>query len=279
MLYKTILVHVDQGRDAQARIAMAAEIALASDAHLVGLAVTGMPPEVFAAAGLNPALPPLQPQFDALRQEATQALDAFERQVAAMGLASFERRLAEDQAGHAMSMQARYADLLVVSQAGRAAPAPRLRPDFPEYVLLNSARPVLVVPAGMAAAPLGKRVAVAWNGSREATRALTSAIPLLKGTEQVEVLLVNAESEGDVHGPLAGADIALFMARHQVRVGVRAVSGAADAGAALLSLAGEFAADLLVMGAYGRSRIGEILLGGATRTVLPAASLPLWMAR
>lgn len=279
MWYKTVLVHVDQGRDAAARIAVAARIALANEAHLVGAAMTGMSPSVFAAAGLDPASPPLQLPFDALRMEACLALDAFERQVAALGVASYERREVQEQAGPGMSMQARYADLLVVSQADRTALAPRLRADFPEYVLLNCARPVLVVPGGLPPAPIGKHVMIGWNGSREATRALTSAIPLLKDAAQVDVAVFNPGSEGDVHGPLAGADIALFLARHGVKVDVRTMSGVADVGSALLSMAADAGADLLVTGAYGRSRIGEILLGGTTRTLLASARLPLWMAR
>lgn len=279
MWYKTILVHVDQGRDAGARIAAAAQIALANQAHLVGAAMTGMSPNVFAAAGLNPAVPPLLLSFDSLREETTQALDAFERQVTAMAVSSFERRQVEDQAGPGISMQARYADLLVISQADRTSPAPRLRADFPEYVLLNCARPVLMMPSGLPPAPVGKRVMIGWNGSREATRALTSAIPLLKDAEQVDVVVLNPESEGDVHGPLAGADIALFLVRHGVRVDVRSMSGIADVGDVLLALAADAGADLLVTGAYGHSRIGEILLGGVTRTLLASARLPLWMAR
>lgn len=279
MWYKTVLVHVDQGRDAGSRIAVAAQIALANQAHLVGAAMTGMSPYVFAAAGLNPAVPPLLLPFDALREETELALDAFERQVTALGIASCEKRQVEDQAGPGMSMQARYADLLVISQSDRASLAPRLRADFPEYVLLNSARPVLVVPSGLPPAPIGKRVMIGWNGSREATRALTSAIALLKDAGQVDVAVLNPESEGDVHGPLAGADIALFLARHGVKVDVRVLSGVADVGNALLSMAADAGADLLVMGAYGHSRIGEILLGGATRTLLASARLPLWMAR
>lgn len=279
MWYKTVLVHVDQGRDAAARIAVAARIALANEAHLVGAAMTGMSPTVFAAAGLDPASPPLLLPFDALRAEACLALDAFERQVAALGVASYEKRAVQEQAGPGMSMQARYADLLVISQADRTALAPRLRADFPEYVLLNCARPVLVVPGGMPPAPIGRHVMIGWNGSREATRALTSAIPLLKDAGQVDVAVLNPGSEGDVHGPLAGADIALFLARHGVKVDVRAMSGVADVGSALLSMAADAGADLLVAGAYGRSRIGEILLGGTTRTLLASARLPLWMAR
>lgn len=279
MRYKTVLVHVDQGRDARARIAVACQLALENQAHLVGAAMTGMSPYVFAAAGLDPSVPPLLLSFEALRQEGGLALDAFERQVESVGLASFERRQMEEQAGPAMSLQAPYADLLVLSQSDRVAPAPRLRADFPEYVLLNSARPVLIVPAGLPPAPVGKRAAVAWDGSREATRAIASAIGLLRGAGHVSLLVVNPESEGDVHVPLAGADMALFLARHGVPVDVRTLSGVADVGAALLSMAGDAGADVLVMGAYGRSRIGEILLGGATRTVLASARIALWMAR
>lgn len=279
MGYKTVLVHVDQGRDAAARIAVAARIALANEAHLVGAAMTGISPSVFAAAGLDPASPPLLLPFDALRAEARLALDGFERQVAALGVASYERRELQEQAGPGMSMQARYADLLVISQADRTALAPRLRADFPEYVLLNCARPVLVVPGGLPPAPMGRHVMIGWNGSREATRALTSAIPLLKEAGQVDVAVLNPGSEGDVHGPLAGADIALFLARHGVKVDVRTMSGVAEVGSALLSMAADAGADLLVTGAYGRSRIGEILLGGTTRTLLASARLPLWMAR
>lgn len=279
MGYKTVLVHVDQGRDAAARIAVAARIALANEAHLVGAAMTGISPSVFAAAGLDPASPPLLLPFDALRAEARLALDGFERQVAALGVASYERRELQEQAGPGMSMQARYADLLVISQADRTALAPRLRADFPEYVLLNCARPVLVVPGGLPPAPMGRHVMIGWNGSREATRALTSAIPLLKEAGQVDVAVLNPGSEGDVHGPLAGADIALFLARHGVKVDVRTMSGVAEVGSALLSMAADAGADLLVTGAYGRSRVGEILLGGTTRTLLASARLPLWMAR
>lgn len=280
MAYKTVLVHVDQGPDAAARIGFAARFALANDAHLVGAAVTGVSPYALAAAGLSPAVPPLLVPFDQLRADAALALDAFERLAAGIGVASLERRLVEDEAGPGISMQARYCDVVVLSQSGpHAAPAPGLRADFPEYVLLNSARPVLLVPPGLAPAPVGRRIMVAWNGSLEATRALSSALALLQQADQVDVAVLNPETEGDVHGPLAGADIALFLARHGVKVDVRTLSGVCDGGAALLSLAADGGADLLVMGAYGHSRVREILLGGATRTALASARLPLWMAR
>lgn len=278
MSYKTVLVHVDQGNDAPARIALAAQIALAEGGHLIGAALTGLSPYLFAATGLTPTAPPLQGPFELLRQEAERALDAFEAQVTSLGVGSHERRHIEEDAGLGISTHARYCDLVVLSQSDRAAPAPRLRADFPEYVVLNCARPVLIVPAHTPVNPIGRRIMIGWNGSTEATRALTSAIGMLRRAAQVDVVVINPELEGDLHGAVPGADIALYLARHGVRVDVRSLSGVTDPGAALLSVASDTGADLLVMGGYGRSRLSEVLLGGATRTVLASARLPVWMA-
>lgn len=278
MSYKTVLVHVDQGKDAAARIKLAAQIARAEGGHLIGAAMTGLSPYLFAATGLSPNAPPLQAPFQLLRQEAERALDAFEAHMPALGIDSFERRHVDEEAGLGMSIQSRYCDLVVLSQSDRDDPALRLRADFPEYVLLNGARPVLIAPARMAVESVGDRILVAWNGSAEATRAITSALGMLRRASQVEVVVLNPETEGDLHGPLPGADIALYLARHGVRVGTRSLSGVPDEGQALLSLAADTGADLLVMGCYGRPRLREVLLGGATRTVLASARLPVWMA-
>lgn len=278
MSYKTVLVHVDQGKDAGARIDLAAQIALAEGGHLIGAAMTGLSTYAFVATGLSPSAPPLQVPFDLLREEAGRALDGFEARMAALGVDSYERRLVDEEAGLGMSMQARYCDLVVLSQSDRDNPAPGLRADFPEYVLLNGGRPVLIVPANTTVGAIGRKILVAWNGSIEATRAIASALGMLRRASQVDVVVLNPEIEGDLHGEVPGADIALYLARHNIRVDTRSLSGVADVGEALLSLAADAGSDLLVMGGYGRSRLREILLGGATRTVLASARLPVWMA-
>lgn len=278
MSYKTILVHVDQSPHSADRIRVAAQIALAENAHLVGTALTGLSPFVFSVSGLDPKVPPLLLSFDLLRQEANRALDAFEAQVRPMGVASFERRLIEDEPGAGLSLQARYCDLVVIGQSDPDEVPQRQRPDFPEYVLLNCARPVLIVPARLKAEQVGKRVTVAWNGGMEETRAIAGALPLLRRAEHVDVVVFNPDSAGDLHGAQPGADIGLHLARHGVKIEVHHQKSAADIGKALLSLAMDAGSDLIVMGAYGHSRFREILLGGATRTVLSWTDIPLLMS-
>ncbi len=277
-MYKTILVHVDGTARAAQRIDIASRLALLHDAHLVGTAPTGLSLFVFPVGGFEPGLPTVTFPIEQLRSEADRALDAFETSVRQAGIDKFERRRIDEDHALGVSMQARYADVVVISQSAPGETGPRLRTDFPEYVLLNCARPVLVVPAVGREGPFGKRIAVAWNGSPDAVRAITSAIPLMRAAEQVNLVIFNADTEGDIHGEVPGADMALYLARHGVRVEVTATATDEDAGEALLAYAADNRIDLIVMGAYGHSRFREILLGGATRTVLRTSPLPLWMA-
>ncbi len=277
-MYKTILVHVDGTARAAQRIDIASRLALLHDAHLVGTAPTGLSLYGFPVGGFEPGLPTVTFPIEQLRSEADRALDAFETSVRQAGVDKFERRRTDEESGVDVSMQARYADVVVISQSAPGASLPHLRADFPEYVLLNCARPVLVVPVAGIPGPFGKRIAVAWNGSADAVRAITSAIPLMRSAEQVNLVVFNTDAEGDIHGEVPGADMALYLARHGVRVEVTATATDKDAGEALLAYAADNRIDLIVMGAYGHSRFREILLGGATRTVLRTSQLPLWMA-
>lgn len=277
-MYKTILVHVDGTARSAQRFDIASRLALLHDAHLVGAAPTGLPLYFFPVGGFEPGLPTVTFPIEELRAEADRALDAFEAAARQVGVNKFERRRIDEESGIGVSMQARYADLVVISQVAPGESLPYLRADFPEYVLLNCTRPVLVVPATGIQGAFGKRVAVAWNGSGDAVRAITSAIPLLRSAEQVNLVVFNADRDGGMHGELPGADMALYLARHGVRVEVMATETESDVGEALLSHAADKGLDLIVMGAYGHSRFREILLGGATRTVLRSSPLPLWMA-
>ncbi|NHZ36832.1 universal stress protein [Massilia sp. CCM 8692] len=278
MEYKTILVHVDESAQAAVRIDAAARLAIEHSAHLIGTALTNLPPRLLALSGLDPSLPPMQAPLVELRRLADSALDAFEQRAAALGVLSVERRRLEEEIGLGMSLQARYCDLVVIGQHNAAHPMPGIRADFPEYVLLNSAKPVLVVPATASQGLLlGQRIVVGWNGSAPASRAIASAIPLMQRARQVDIVVVDARAQGDLHGAMPGADLALYLARHGLRVNVRDIDSHIDPGRALLAAAGEAGADLIVMGAYGRSRFREVLLGGATRTVLRSSTLPLWM--
>lgn len=277
-MYKTILVHVDSSARAAERIDVAARLARAHEAHLVGAAMTGMSPFMYPVGGFDPLLAAAAFPLEQMRAEAERALDGFEARVRTTSLGSFERRRMDEEAGMGLCMQARYCDLVVIGQPLPGATAPLLRSAMPEYVLLHCARPVLVIPAHGKVGQLGENVTVAWNGSANAVRAITSAIPLLRRARQVQLVVFNPDDVAALHGELPGADMGLYMARHGVRVDVCVKKRSADAGAALLEHAAAAGADLIVMGAYGHSRFRETLLGGATRYALLHSTLPLWMS-
>ena len=274
MSYKTILVHVDASRHAEARIALAVRLAAAHGAHLVGAAMTGVSRFIFHGANVDVARTVLASQLDVLVGQANAALARFEALAGAVDGLSFERRLVDDDAAGGLALQARYADLVVLSQFDPADPLARTDPDLPAYVMLNSAGPVLMVPTIGAPADAGSHVLVAWDDSLQASRAVANAMPLLRRAANVTLAVFNPEAEGR----LAGADIALHLARHGVNVVVRREDGAADVGSALLSLAADVGADLLVMGGYGHTRLREVLLGGVTQTVLKSMTIPVLMS-
>ena len=273
MSYKTIVVHVDQSRHAAARIRLAAEIAMAEEAHLVGAAMTGISRFIYPDGTVS-----LDLVLQELRDAAQKDLDKFEQIVRQVGVTSYERRLTEDDAAGGLALQARYADLVIVSQTDRDEIGDGGPSDLPEYVLLNTSRPLMIVPhAGHFERP-GKHVLIAWDGSLEATRAVSNALPALRRAKQVTVALFNVPRYGIVHGQEPGADIALYLARHGVKVNVCNDVTAIDIGNALLSLAADKGADLLVMGGYGHSRFREVLLGGVTQTILKTMTLPVMLS-
>ncbi len=272
MTYKTILVHVDSSKHSAPRVNAAAALALAQDAHLVGAATTGISP--YSAAMIPIVGADLFGNFDLLRERTQQALSVFATTARQAGVATSEKRMVEEESNAGMCLQARYADLVVLSQTD-----PEETTNVsPEYVAMNCSRPVLVLPHSGSFKQIGKKVLIAWDGSIEATRAVTNAIPLLRQADLVQVAIFNSKSRADAHGAEPGADIALYLARHKVKVEVVKQETEIDIGNALLSLAHDLSSDLLVMGVYGHSRFQEMLLGGVTRTILKSMTVPVLMS-
>lgn len=280
MSYKTILVHVDKSRHANERLRIATTLAHDEGAHLIGAAVTGVSRYIYQAGMLGDGAAytaHLEAHMDVLRAQGKEALKAFEDAVRLAEVRSFESRLVDDEAGAGISLQARYADLVVIGQTDLEEQNPSTMPDFPEYVVLNSGRPVLVVPYAGRFDTFGKRVMIAWDASISATRAVTASIPILRRADTVDVVVFNPDSKGDAHGEQPGADIALYLARHNVKVNVVRQNSKIDIGNSLLSAATDLASDMIVMGCYGHSRFREILLGGVSRTVLESMTVPVLM--
>lgn len=278
MSYRTILVHVDDSGRAGERIKIAANIALAENAHLIGVATTGISTALYPSGIIDPGSVDVTPFLDLLRKQADQALEDFEATVRRIGLPSFERRLEEDEAGGGISLQARYCDLVVIGQSDPNESTSVIARDFPEFVVMNSAHPVLIVPYAGQFDSVGKRPLVAWDASVAASHAITDAIPFLRQADAVEVAIFSQENKPGAFGDEPGADIALYLARHGVKVNVRHQTTGMPVGNALLLLATELASDLIVMGGYGHARFREILLGGVTRTILESTFLPVLMS-
>ena len=279
MSYKTILVHVDDSAHAAARIDVAASIAMTQEAHLIGAALTGVSRFVKEAVAVNPYNPAITPYLDTLRQRASARLDRFEEQVRRIGVHSFERRLLDDEASGGISLQARHCDLVIVGQSDPDSPTGAVDGDLPAYVAMTAGTPVLIVPYADLFPSVCMHALIAWNGSREARRAVQDAMPLLQAALRVEVVVFNPAERSDLLGGEPGTDIIRFLQRQGVDAEMTTENVRHGAmGAALLLLATASSADLLVMGCYGHTRFRELLLGGVTRDVLAAMTVPILMS-
>lgn len=276
MSYKTILVHVDQSPYATARIERAARVAREQEAHLVGSALTGLTMEYYRNSGLVVAGPIRQEEVDEIKRGGEQALRHFETLAQAAGV-GHESRYSDDAPEAGLVEQARYADLVVLSQTDPDSAGLSMLRQLPEHLALHGGRPVLMVPYAGQFPTLNRHALVAWDASRAATRAVTDALPLLKRSARVTLAVFNPDRP---FGTQPGAEIALYLARHGVNVEVQqqATPPGIDVGNALLSLAADLGADLLVMGAYGHQRWREIILGGVTRRLLQSMTLPVLMS-
>jgi len=278
MSYKTVLVHVSPSVHLDERIRHAASISVAEDAHLIGIATSGA--ARYVSHSLADFSTAFQRHIEHLREPASDALDRFDEMARRYGVHSCERRLVDEEAGIGVCLQSKYCDLVVIEQVDPKEVSPLLYPDFPQYVVLNSGKPVLILPYAQTFASAGSRILIAWDASTAATRSVANAIPMLKHAQTVELAMVNPEENlpAETYGSAPGADIALYLSRHGVRVNVTQHKTDESVGIALLAMAEEMGCDLIVMGCYGRSRFREILLGGVTRTVLENMSMPLLMS-
>ena len=279
MSYKDLLVHIDETRSCAQRIELAVDLAVAHEAHLTGVHII---PESSPAGLVHPYLPPevLVTLQQKVRDRAELALGRF-ADVAKRNQIAFESRVIQvlyTEVAEALATNARYADLVILGQHDPDDPASGPR-YLPEEVILGSGRPALLVPYIGPAATFGERATVAWDASREAARAVNDALPLLERAKAVGVVTVNPRERAFGHGEEPGADIGLHLARHGVKVEVQRVEARdLDTANAILSHVASEGADLLVMGAYGHSRLRELVLGGVTRTILAEMTVPVLMS-
>jgi len=269
MSYKDILVCADANKVAASSLDVACKLANKFDAHVVALHVLPFPVIPADAIGAVPA-----ELIDWQRDYARKQSDAAKREVdlaAQRNGCRIEWRSVEGDIAETALLHSRYADLIVLGQTGA-----EVSTGLAESVLMGSGRPVLMVPHEGSFPSVGERVLIAWNRSREATRAVHDALPLLTSAKQVTVMEVDS-SHRDGHIP--GADVVRHLTRHGARAEASSTTAnGIDVGNAILSRAADLGIDCLVMGGYGHSRLGELVFGGVTRTIMDTMTVPTLMS-
>jgi nucleotide-binding universal stress UspA family protein len=273
-MYKDILVQIDNAKSCESRRQAAVALAEKFGAHVTGLYVIE-PVQLPAYAEVAIGADLLEQSHREYERQAEEASKAFRSAMDRAGVAN-EFRIEEGLTSLKTIEHGHYSDLLVLSQANEDDPND-ISGGLVDEVVLGVGRPVLVVPYVGMRDTIGKKVLLAWNGSRESVRALHDAMPILQAAEKVVVMSVNPKESEDQH--IAGADISLHLARHDVNTVVNStVSREIEIGDTLLSRASDEGVDLIVMGAYGHSRFRELVLGGATRHLLQHMTVPVMMS-
>lgn len=272
MSLKTVLVHVDDTASCKVRFDLALQLALSHDAHLVGLYVG----RIYALEWNALTIENVRTYEDGEGERLRDTLQEHSRRAGK----NLEWRSIKVKNEVEIGLHARYADLVIIGQPG---PKDRLytSPDFPAALTLAVARPVLVIPHDYESHSVGRSILLAWNRSREATRAVSDALPLFKKAQKVTVLVVKDDEGTLAGGEEPGADIALYLARHGVNVELRYDRAQDDdrtVAGGILSHAAEISADLIVMGAYGHWRLHELLVGGVTRSMIRNMNVPILMS-
>jgi nucleotide-binding universal stress UspA family protein len=272
--YRTILVQLNDVEQMERSLTPAVCLARRFGAHLIGLHVSpGLMyvPPLPSTRGIVAMIETHE------RHVSDQIRQSFERATAGEAFVAEWRHIhpsGRDDVALTVMQHVRAADLVVASQPATRLDATNIL-DFPERLAVESGRPVLLVPRGGSSGDVGRRILIAWNGSREATRATFDALPLLATAEQVTLLgIVELGPDGEPM-PLPDAAIASTLARHGAHVTIESVHAVeATVGAEVLARVESLGADLLIMGAYGHTRLHEFVFGGATRHVARHATVP-----
>lgn len=278
--YKNLLVLVDCSPSGTHRTVLAAEFAARFGATLVGLYIIApiVGPRYAGGITLERVM---REETEHAQTDALKAQHLFEEAGQRYGIRT-EWRVATGFPSEQATLHARYSDLVIVGPPDRNV-LPSSFALQPDEIIVAAGRPVILVPRQAGGDTIGHRILVAWNASREATRAINDALPLLATAETVDIVAVNpgaGHAGARCHGDEPGAGIASHLARHGISAEVhREQTLHESVGERLLKRATECGADLIVLGAYGHSRLRELVLGGVTQYVFDHATIPFMMSR
>ena len=279
MSYKTILVSLNEVGRLSELVAAAVTLARETGAHVSGLYVVPAV-QVYPSVGFEAAPQVFEGNRSFFKDNGARVKQAFEEAMRREGL-SFDFHQIDAHTpviADEVVASGRVADLVIVSTTNPEE-ITGVERDFVEQTVMALGRPVIVLPyKGKATVSLNE-VIIGWNGGREAARATFDALPLLKKAGKVRVVRIDPQKDPSLRGSVAGADLAEALARHGVRAEAQGYpTDGQDEGQALMRCAEDSGAGLIVMGAYGHSRLAEFIFGGATRFVLNRLVRPVLMS-
>jgi nucleotide-binding universal stress UspA family protein len=267
MAFGTIMVNVDFDEDSQDRIHIAAGIANRFGSFLIGVAGWSLrKPDDARLAGMDYTTE--NPQKKIL--ERLEQLKATFQRIVGANPRGTEWRSSTSFPTEFISAQARAADLLVIGQA--LLPGDEFHTYDPGSVILAAGRPVLIIPRGMRQFQ-PSNVLIAWKDTREARRAVRDALPFLKQAQSVCIAMANPGDSQRAEAQIA--DVVQYLEHHDISVS-RQIATVADEneGNILVELARKHDSNLIVAGAYGRTRLSEWIFGGVTRHLLLTSPVP-----
>ena len=279
MSYKTILVSLNEVGRLSELVAAAVTLARETGAHVSGLYVVPAV-QVYPSVGFEAAPQVFEGNRSFFKDNGARVKQAFEEAMRREGL-SFDFHQIDAHTpviADEVVASGRVADLVIVSTTNPEE-ITGVERDFVEQTVMALGRPVIVLPyKGKATVSLNE-VIIGWDGGREAARATFDALPLLKKAGKVRVVRIDPQKDPSLRGSVAGADLAEALARHGVKAEAQGYpTDGQDEGQALMRCAEDSGAGLIVMGAYGHSRLAEFIFGGATRFVLNRLVCPVLMS-
>lgn len=278
---KNILINLNDVENIEVFLQTTCALAIRHNAHLIGVYVVPSFQLSMGLYGSDAVMVDLQyAELKKYKKIAAKMVGKFEAALKANGVLGKSRIVYSGNAEIADEFvnQARTADLVVIPQV-LADVNSDVEKDFAEKVVMSSGRPILIIPRGKRFEHIGDQVSIGWNLSSESARAAFDALPLISSSGEVRFVWVDAHQNSAEAGNLPGAEIAEAFSHYDLNVASESVeSGDGNIGKALIHDAGINGSDLLVIGAYGHSRLRQLIFGGATRYLFEHLSLPVLMS-
>ena len=276
MAIKNILIHIDSSPSCEHRLSTAIQLATQHKAHLLGIyVIPDFPEPTYYEAQISVDI------IAEIDKEALETAKFTQRKyvdIASKAGFSLTIDIAKGNLISVLDDYARFNDLLVLGQ-NNPDESQVMSEALADNLVLEAGTPCLVVPHTSSRQFAAKRILVAWNASREAARTLKDAMPILRVADYVEVLQINPPEDEADKDNIHGKSVSSFLIQHGIKPHIEVkTNNKTKPGDAIIARAAEIDADIIVMGAYGHSRLREIILGGVTRKLLRQMTIPVFIS-